>query len=368
MRAASREIQRPSGGRIALLTVALLGLVSAALVVKEPWQRPRTDIAVSPQRAFYYWKTQWTGDPALARSLAENRAARLYLRFFDVDWEDTVRAAQPIAPLRIEAALPAGIDIVPVVFITNRVFRSTPYAGVDALADRVLRKIDAMAAASHLTPLEVQLDCDWSDATRTRYFRFVDRIGQVLRARQVRVSATLRLHQIKYPARTGVPPVDRGMLMFYNFGMLRADAPRSSIFNVPDADRYASYIASYSLPLDLALPLFSWAVHSRDGNVLGLIEKLEAQDIERAGGFRAQAQGRYQAARAFFFRGRYFMEGDTLLLEETTPEVTRQAALVAARGATPAKPYATVAFFDLDERNLRHYAASDFQRILAAFP
>lgn len=358
---------RPSGTlrRPVLVAVALLALFAAALAVRASWVRRHRPRGAPQPAAFYYWKTQWTASPAIARCLAENRVARLYMRFFDVDWEEPLRAAVPVAPLSLDGPLPADTEIIPVVFLTNQVFRNTPYAEVEALADRVEAKIRAMAEASGITPREVQLDCDWSDATRTRYFHFLDRIGTHLHARRIRLSSTLRLHQIKYPQRTGVPPVDRGMLMFYNFGALRADAPRSSIFNVQDAERYAPYIASYSLPLDLALPLFSWTVHSRDGNVLGLIEKLEAHEIEGAG-FRSLSPRQYQADHSFFFRGRYFMEGDQLLLEETTPAVTLQAALTAARGATARKPYGTIAFFDLDERNLRHYAASDFLSILAA--
>lgn len=358
----------PSPARVrtyVLYSASLILVLAAALGAWNAW--PRFKGGGVQQRAFYYWKTQWSGSPMLARSLAENRISRLYVRFFDIDWDEPAGAALPVAPLQLSAALPAGVEIVPVVFIANRVFLNTPYADVDALADHAWLKIRKMAEANAIPLREVQLDCDWSDGTRSRYFRFVSRLAQELHNRRIRVSATIRLHQIKYAARTGVPPVDRGMLMFYNFGALRADAPRSSIFNVQDAERYASHIATYVLPLDLALPLFSWTVHSRDGGVLGLIEKLEAQEIEGTGGFRAVAPGRYKSTRALFFRGRYFMEDDELRLEETTPAVTEQAAVTAARGAAGKKSYATIAFFDLDERNLRHYAASDFQRILAAF-
>lgn len=345
--------------------VSALAMAAIALVVWARW-RSGSHRSIPQQRAFYFWKTQWSSSPVIERSLADGHIARLYLRFFDVDWDDAAHAALPVSPLQLASPLPVGMEIVPVVFVTNRVFFNTAYADVDALAEHVLMKVGKMAAAARLNPQEVQLDCDWSDATRTRYFRFVDLLRQKLNAQQIRVSATIRLHQIKYAERTGVPPVDRGMLMFYNFGPLRADAVRSSIFNAPDAARYAAHIARYTLPLDLALPLFSWSVHSRDGSVLGLIEKLERADLASADGFLALSPVRYKAVRSFFFRGRYFMDGDELLLEETTPAVTRQAAELAARGARP-KPFATIAFFDLDERNLRHYAAFDFHSILAAF-
>ena len=45
------------------------------------------------------------------------------------------------------------------------------------------------------------------------------------------MSATIRLHQVKYRADTGVPPVDRGMLMAYNLLPPDQAGERSSILD-----------------------------------------------------------------------------------------------------------------------------------------
>jgi hypothetical protein len=188
-----------------------------------------------------------------------------------------------------------------------------------------------------------------------------------LKNQQKIVSATIRLHQIKYADRTGIPPVSRGMLMFYNFGRIQSDSPRSSIFNPQDAGLYASYISSYPLKLDLVLPAFSWTVHSRDGQVLGLIENVPEQDIAAFDGFKKVSTSKYSATRSFFFRGRYFMSGDLLLMETTTPDLTKQAAAMAKRGAGWNKNYGTVALFDLDEQHLKKYSEADIESILEEF-
>lgn len=344
----------------------LLGWIGLSLI---PRWRLRSAIPAHspPSRAFYYWKTQWQANAAPLQPLRDLAIARLYLRLFDVDWDPALRAAQPVAPLQVSAPLPSGLDIVPVVFVTNQVFLQTDPGDVDRLAERILHKVQAMSAAHGITPRELQLDCDWSGLSRARYFRFLATLRQALHAHDQRLSATLRLHQIKYAARTGVPPVDRGMLMFYNFGPLSADGPRSSIYNTEDAGRYAAYIAGYALPLDLSLPLFSWAVHGRDGSVVGVIEKLEAVDVEALGAFRRIEEGHYRAEQGVFLRGHYFIEGDELRIEQTTPNTTLQAAITAARGAGHKKAFGTVALFDLDERNLRHHATSALQEILAVF-
>jgi len=320
-----------------------------------------------PSRAFYYWKTEWRPSQATLQSLAQARIDRLYMRFFDVDWDDAGRTPQPVSPLKFESTPPTGVEIVPVVYIVNAVFLKLAYADVSALADRVVTKVKRMAEVQSIAFNQLQLDCDWTESSRRNYFHFVDLVNRKLEAQRKFASATIRLHQIKYAERTGIPPVGRGMLMFYNFGKIQADTPKSSIFNAEDASRYSSYIASYPLKLDVVLPAFSWSVHSREGRVLGLLENLAEDEIAAFDGFRKLSPNHYVASRSFFFRGRYFMDGDLLLMETTTPDMTFQAAVLAKRGAGWLRTYGTVALFDLDEKHLEKYSGEDIEGILAQF-
>jgi hypothetical protein len=247
------------------------------------------------------------------------------------------------------------------------VFLRIAYADVESLADHVQAKVSRMAEAQDLDFEQLQLDCDWSDGSRRNYFHFVELLNRKLKAEHKIVSATIRLHQVKYAERTGIPPVSRGMLMFYNFGPIQADTPRSSIFNAEDAGRYASYIARYPLTLDLALPAFSWSVHSRERRVIELLEHVIEADVSAFDGFLNVSPNHYVASRSFFFHGRYFIEGDALLMETTTPDITNQAALVAQRGAGRHKRYGTVALFDLDDNQAKSYTGDDVERIFAKF-
>jgi len=177
----------------------------------------------------------------------------------------------------------------------------------------------------------------------------------------------LRLHQIKYFERTGVPPVSRAMLMLYNFGRIEAEGTSSSIFNAADARRYTTYIKDYPLPLDVVLPAFSWSIHSREGRVLGVLEHITADDAASFDGFQRTGAHTYETARSFFFRGRYFMAGDRLQVETITPELTREAAHVAQQGAGFRKAYGTVALFDLDDTRPKQYSGADVDRIFSSF-
>lgn len=347
--------------RKGIVLLVLAGLVGSGLAFRASVHAP------PPRRAFYYWKTTWSGSPAVIQRLARNRIDRLYLRLFDVQWDELDHAPEPVAELRLEGSLPSAIDIVPVVYLTNEVFLKGEYRDAERLADHVRDKVASIATGHRLPFSELQVDCDWSDGSRRAYFHFVDLLARKLAIDRKTVSTTLRLHQIKYFDRTGVPPVPRGMLMLYNFGRIEADGTNSSIFNAADARRYSRYIANYPLPLDVVLPAFSWSIHSREGRVLGLLEHVTADDVASFDGFRKIGTNGYEAARSFFFRGRYFMAGDHLQMETITPELTREAALVAKQGAGFRKSYGTVALFDLDDKRSKQYSGADVDRIFSSF-
>jgi len=63
---------------IALSGILLCGIVSVVLL----WLH--ASAGAPPNRAFYYWKTQWSASPEIVDSLTKNRINRLYMRFFDV--------------------------------------------------------------------------------------------------------------------------------------------------------------------------------------------------------------------------------------------------------------------------------------------
>src|SRR4051812_2240240 len=158
--------------RILLAVLLLCGAALFALV------RPHGLSGAPPGRAFYFWKTKWSASPEILRRLAQNRIDRLYMRFFDVEWDDIDRAPHPVAPLLFESGPPRGVDVVPVVYIVNAVFLKIAYADVEVLADHVWAKVSRMADEQGLDFRQLQLDCDWSDGSRRNYFHFVDLLSR----------------------------------------------------------------------------------------------------------------------------------------------------------------------------------------------
>jgi hypothetical protein len=316
--------------------------------------------------AFYYWKTQWTKSPTLERELKDRNVSQLYLRFFDVAWDDSLNSPTPISPIRFRDPLPKSIQIIPVVFIKNQVFEKLALKDVPELAKRVKSQIDALSE-SQFSVEQIQMDCDWSISTRDRYFAFLESFKKLTRTSQIQLSATIRLHQIKYPEKVGMPPVDRGMLMFYNMGELAAETEEPSIFNERDASRYTAWIKDYPLPLDLALPLFSWVIQSRQNRIVNLLENLHSEDLQNVRNLKETSPDHFIAGRSFYAHGRYFKKGDLLRVEALSQVQVQAAATLAAQNQNKTIPYGTIAFFDLNETTLKQYGSNDLHKMVSTF-
>ena len=317
------------------------------------------------RRAFYYWRTTFQLSAAETRALADLHVARLYVRAFDVVWDDEAHVAAQVGPLVVPAgaAVPAGVEIVPVVFVRAGIFTHLDDAGTAAAARATWAGIQRRAAALGVTPREVQLDCDWTDSTRAGYFAFL----RALRAEAgpIALTATIRLHQVKYRERTGVPPVDRGTLMFYNMGTFSADPEARSIFDARSASRYLARIPSYPLPLDVALPIWSWTVQLRDGAVVGLLQSTDPDELPALPFVAPAGPDRFVVTRTTYLHGTLLREGDTLKIEVTGVAEAQAAADLVAPALVP-DPSRTVILFDLSERNLTRHAVASLSQLYDA--
>ncbi len=310
--------------------------------------------APPPHRAFYYWRTTFTLSEAERSALAELHVDRLYVRMFDVAWAD--RAAAEAGPLSVASPPPAEIEIVPVVFVRDEVFHH-PTPG---LAARTWRDVQRIAGELHATVHELQVDCDWTDTTQHAFFAFLDELRAVS---HVTLSATIRLHQIKYRERTGVPPVERGMLMFYNMGRFSADPHARVIFDPASAEHYLARIGDYPLPLDVALPIWSWVLQLRDDEVVGLMQSTDPDELPKLDFLRPIAPGQYAATRTAFLHGALLREGDVLKIEVTAPDDVRAAAAMVAPHLAASKSSRTISLFDLSERNLARHGTSSLDQV-----
>lgn len=212
--------------------------------------------------SFYYWRQAYAPDTTETRALRENNVHTLYIRYFDVDWPDSM-TAPAFGPAIHFDSLPTGYTIIPVVYFNNRAFEKLDSAACPLLTDKVLAIIRRIDVSAHLDPTETQFDCNWSESSRDNYFRFL-RQYQTLSG--TTVSATVRLQQIKFAERVGIPPVDHGVLVYYMPGI--EDGTGNSMYERAVAHRYTPSLRSYPLILDLALPIFGLRVQTQNGKTI----------------------------------------------------------------------------------------------------
>ena len=322
--------------------------------------------ASAPAPAFYAWKTRWNPSPVLIHELEKRHVTQIYLRLMDFDLDPETQLPTAMAPLQVIATLPKAIHFTPVVFLKNRLFEKMNKAEVKELAVQV-GQVVVQNAARHFIFHELQIDCDWTISTQKNYFAFLEHLNENLHPKKILVSSTIRLHQVKYRTLTGVPPVKRGMLMFYNLGMLATDAKNSSIYNSVDASRYLSAIESYPLPLDVVFPLFSWIIQSRDSNIIELISdsSLEFENFLKSQ--HPLSDHEWIITRSQFHQGRYYREGDHLKEESTSPAELKKAVTQVLKSKKSPSEFGTIAFFDLNEKTLQQHRAQDLQHHVESF-
>ncbi len=302
--------------------------------------------------SFYHWKQVLELDRASCQFLAQARVRRLFVRFFDVDLDAVSGTPVPVSELRCRGGVPAGIAVAPTVFIAERVFRST--ADPARLAPQVAAKIERIAARNAFArPREIQIDCDWTESSRESFFAFLRAMKRTGPPGSI-LSATLRLHQVKFREREGVPPVDRATLMLYNMGEIESPRAGNSIIDAGTFRAYAEGLGDYPLPFDLALPIYQWGLVYRLDRLARIVNDLGKEEVAAAGdAFQPLGEGRYLCRRGTHLGGAALYAGDLLRLERADHETVRECLRLARQKLNGKK--AGLVFYHLDSRALERF-------------
>ena len=315
--------------------------------------------------SFYYWKSVYHLSQLEEKCLSEQNVSKLYIRFFDVDWDESIGTVVPIAQIHFAEKVLPQYEIIPVVFIVNKTLHKTKFQDMANLANKIIGQVNYIASENNINFSEFQVDCDWTEKTRSNYFALLNLLKRNLNEKGKILSATIRLHQVKYKSITGIPPVDRGMLMYYNMGKIAPEVTPNSVFNKNDAAKYIDYIPEYPLTLDVALPAFSWGVHVRKGKVIELLNNMSLSDFENNAKFSPVDSSFFSAQESFFSKGFYFMKNDLVKVEEIKPVQCNVAAQQLI--GKLAKSKRTVAIFHLDSLIISHYDKKDFEKVFNTY-
>lgn len=303
--------------------------------------------------SFYYWKTVFRLSAKERETLQQLSVHSLYVKFFDVEWNPEKAIAQPAAKSIFQEASPEGISITPVVFITQEPLQKSTAAGLDTLAANISKLLSSMAVNNHVQlSTEVQLDCDWTTATKEAYFHLLDALKNQPFFQQKILSATIRLHQLKFLSQTGVPPVNKGLLMCYNMGNLRYPQTKNSIIEEGELKKYISNLDTYPLPLDVALPIFDWYILFDGPNYKGLVRDfLPSKEDEK--------KDRIVFTSDTTISGYVFKKGQWLRHEQSNADVVKACAELLSKKMAQKK--LAVLLYHLDEKALTKYSLHELE-------
>ena len=213
----------------------------------------------------------------------------------------------------------------------------------------------------------MQLDCDWTLGTKEKYFQLLRLIKKEL-PQEILLSTTIRLHQIKFSETTGIPPVGKGVLMYYNMGDLDNWETENSILDneigkqyLENLPAFGTGLENYPLKLDLALPIFQWGVLFRDGRMIRLINDLRETDLTDSSRYQKIEENRFQVLQSTYLEGHYLYKNDLIRLEKISKsELSEAAEILFPKFDTNFE----VIFYHLNENNLHDFSVEDLEEII----
>ena len=318
-----------------------------------------------PVRAFYYWKTVYNLSSSESAAIQQLHCKRTYVRCFDVDWNEAQQKSLPVGIVRLPAQLDTAMEFVPVFFITQPVLAHLTENNTDSLAENINKLLVSLCAQSGWKPKEIQVDCDWTAGTKGIYFSLLKKLKVQSAFRHKEVSCTIRLHQVKYFLKSGIPPVDKGLLMCYNLGDLRKYGKQNSILDVDLAEDYLQHLSGYPLKLDVALPLFRWSVLFRNSRFSGILRGVDADELQKNTGFVRLSENFYRCNKEQKWHDYYFQVNDEVRVEMVAYKDILKMSKYLASNLKHAP--ANVCLFHLDSATISKYETQELENIYAAF-
>ena len=233
------------------------------------------DESLEQSNGVYYWRTDLHLDSTERAFLKQHHISKVYCRYFDVVMSDDGTEPKPNATIAFTDTLPAGIELIPTVYITEDCMHK-PHKD---LAEKLVKRIMQMNETNHIGNVhEIQIDCDYTSKSRATYYQFLEQVRHHLSPTSYHLSTTIRLHQLSMP----VPPVDYGVLMVYNTGDPRKWQERNPILDYRDVYPYLNKLAQYQLPLAAAYPVYQWIRNIQNVRIEHTVEAAELLKVKKA--------------------------------------------------------------------------------------
>ena len=353
-------------------------------------------------RSFCYWKTNLNFEKEDDSLIRELNVKHLYVRFFDIDWNPYAKEPLPVATIQNIGLNESNPEITPSIFITNEVVLESNKKQLDSLASRIAKRVEQIGIKMNETKAdkianaivypkdyykqqnykrinydsvkaielaklkvdfkEILIDCDWTEKSKNNYFYLLQQIKKGFPT--AKISATIRLWQYKYASKAGIPPVDKGLLMCYNLKKPEDFKTKNSIGT---SDELAEYIThdQYKLKLDIALPLYSWAVVFRGNQFKGILsdyDQLRNDSIK----LKKTSDSKYVLQDDVLIGQTYLRNGDEIRIEKISEDEIEKMISV-LKDKIKIDNQTKVTFFSFDKKYINDYGTQNISGYYESF-
>lgn len=320
--------------------------------------KPRGKAVDNPKPAVYYWRTTLMLDSVERQFLKDYNVGKMYVRYFDITLNED-KQLRPNATISFDDSIPAGIEVIPTIFIVNNCIEH----GIDTIAPLLVKRVLQMNETHDIAGVkEMQIDCDWTASTQHAYFAFLEQMKQLLAEHGMRLSVTIRLHQLAME----VPPVDYGVLMMYNTGELKDSKTHNPILDERDVAPYIEHVSNYSLPLCTAYPNFGWQLLYTGDKFRDI---LYSEDLNDSSLYRKVDENKYLIISSIDLPNylgsnssfTYLNAGDTVLVVK--PEASSIVKVHDALSNNRSGINDQVVIYSLDKKSINNFNHQDYEKI-----
>jgi hypothetical protein len=331
---------------------------------------------VQAVKAVYHWKTafdeSWESG-ARDSFLEEHSIRKVYVKMLDVDYSEAAGifpASKTNMPYSFSHIFDS-VTFVPVIYISNSVMKNMKLDQIEFFSKQFLVHALRIETYTKKKVSEIQVDCDWTEGTKETYFQILKTMKKW--APQMQFSVTLRLYPYKYREELGIPPADRVMLMVYNINNAKKFSNKNSIFDAHEASKYLKR-KSYPLPMDIALPVFSWSLIFRNqqflkvfsSSIIPTIYKREIEDESKESCLKKLTNKMYLVQQKPNGYDEFDLRaGDIIKIESCGEMELKEASLITY--GLPINESSTIALFDLDMNDLNQISYDQIENAFTLF-
>ncbi|MCK5725511.1 MAG: hypothetical protein KAH22_01655 [Thiotrichaceae bacterium] len=269
-----------------LVILLVLSFIGTILIFDKPLTQSSIPIS------YYYWQQSYEVSPLVLKKYAPHR---LYIKFLDLAYRNNQLIIN-----KTKFKQEITVNYIPVIYLSNMALKQSKESKIMSLINQAVNRVQHQ---------KIQIDCDWSDSTKDKYFQLLEKLGK----QYAEVSVTIRLHQVKFFERTGVPPVTKGVLMYYNMSDIYDPATQNYILDNSMAKRYLVNFKRYPLALDLALPLYQQVRVIRQGRWAYMSRGISPLNLKK---LTKISMSRYHVNKGHYYQGQYLYPDDILVLDK----------------------------------------------------